>query len=170
MGTPTSNPGLQRAIRDALYRLKLDYGVLVDVYKLNSSETDYDTGLKTEDITKTRVRRAVKMPAATLRSKYVSPYFTQTNKPFITKGDGWDEVTDLFIFDGQDLRNYDFALQDWIIHDSVRYEVKEIEELGNKAGWAVLTTLAKGSPPCEIHDPLVEQDVNLSDGATGVVE
>lgn len=154
-------------IRDALYQLKIDWGVLVDVYKLTSSETNYDTLQHTENVTRTRVRRAVKMPASTLRSTYVSPYFTQTNKPFITKGSGWDEVTDVFIFDGRDLRNYDWDLQDWIVHDHVRYEVKEIEEMGDGAGWAILTTLAKGSPVNEIHVELVEQDLDLDDDATG---
>jgi len=164
---PTNNPGLQRRIRDALYRLKLDYGVLADVYKLISSETDYDTGTKTESTTKVSVRRAIKMPASTARATYISPYFTQTNKPFITKGSGWDEATDVFVFDGRDLRNYDFAIQDWIVHNHVRYEVKSFEEFGDKAGWLVLTTLAIGSPPCEQHDRLVEQDIEVTDASTG---
>jgi len=170
MATPTNNPGAQRRIRDVLYQLKLDWGVLADVYKLVTSETDYDTGLKTETITKNSVRRVVKMPAATARSTYISPYFTQTNKPFITKGAGWDEVTDVFIFDGRDLRDYDFDLQDWIVHNHVRYELKGIEEIGEKAGWMILTTLAKGSPPCEWHNRLIEQDIAVSDSVSETVE
>lgn len=167
---PTSNPGLQKRIRDALYQLKLDWGVLVDVYKRVSSVTDYTTGLKTENITKTSVRRAVKMPSMTYRTNYVSPYFTQTNKPYITKGFGWDEISDVFVFDGLDLPNYEFEIEDWLVHNHVRYEVKSVEEMGEKAGWVVFTTLAKGSPAEEIHTKLVEQEMELESETTETVE
>ena len=160
---PTNNPGLQRRIRDALYQLKLDWGVLVDVYKLVSSETDYDTGEKQDVIAKTTVRRAVKMPAETARASYISPYFTQTNKPFITKGAGWDEVTDVFVFDGRDLRNYEFEIQDWITWNHQRYEIKSFEEIGQGAGWVVLTTWAKGSPPYESYPVSVDHAMELVD-------
>lgn len=165
-----SNPGLQKRIRDALYQLKLDYGVKCDVYKLVSSATTYESGLKTNVTTKTPVRRAIKMPAMTYRANYISPYFTQTNKPFITKGAGWDEVSDVFIFDGRDLPNHDFNLGDWIVWNHVRFEVKDTEEIGDGAGWVVGTTLAKGSPPHEIHTQLVEQDLGISDSSEETVE
>lgn len=153
-----------------MYRLKMEFGVKADVYKLNSSSTNYDTGTKTRDITKTSVRRAVMMPKSTVRQQYISPNFTQTNKAFITKGLGWDDVTDLFLFDAADLRGYDFDLQDWIVHNHVRYDVKMVEELGVKGGWAVWATLAKNSGAEEFHDQLVEQDIGVDAEVSEVVE
>ena len=167
---PISNANLQRQIREGLYRLKLEFGVKCDIYKMVSSATDYDTGLKIQDITKTEVRRVVKMPQNVARQQYISPYFTQTQKSFITKGLGWDEVTDLFIFDGHDIRGYDFDVSDWIVWNHVRYEVKEVEELGNKAGWAVWATQAKGSPPRELWFNTISQELEFVDSANGAPE
>lgn len=138
-----SNPNLQRQIKEVMYRLKLEYGVKCDVYKMLSSATDYDTGLKTQVTSIIPVRRAVKMPQNVARLQYISPNFTQTNKQFITKGLGWDDVTDLFLFEGSDLPGYDFDLSDWIVWNNIRYNVKATEELGNKAGWAVWVSLGK---------------------------
>lgn len=160
---PASNPNLQRVIRQALYRLKLQFGVLVDVYELVNTNTNYNTGVKTREIERVRVRRAIKLPQQTTHKQFISPNYTQTNKSFVTKGMGWDEVSDTFLFDGTDLPNFDFQLKDcWLVWNHVRYEIKVIEEMGHRAGWVVGTTLAKGTPANEFHIELVEQDVGLS--------
>lgn len=167
---PSKNPNLQRAIKETLYRLKIEYGVKVDVYKLSSTSTDYDTGTISRSITKNSVRRAVKMPEGVGRLQYISPNFTQTQKPFITKGLGWDEVTNIFVFEGRDLPNYNFEIEDWLVHDHTRYEIKVVEELGGKAGWVVGTTHARGTPAEEFHDVLVEQDISVTGDASGTTE
>jgi len=166
---PTNNAGNKRRIRETLYQLKLDFGVLCDVYKLVSSETDYDTGLKDQTIESRRVRRAVRMPQSIARQQYISPNFTQTNKNFITKGLGWDEVTDVFVFDGRDLRNYEFDLSDWIIWNHIRYGVKAIEELGDKDGWYIGVTQAKGAPPYEFHIVDAASDMGLDGSAEATI-
>lgn len=158
---PINNANLQRVIRQTIYRLKLEFGALVDVYRLDSSTTDYDTGEITRSITRRRVRRAVKMPEGVSQLQYISPQFTQTQKPFITKGLGWDEVTNVFLFDGRDLRDFNFELEDWLVWNHERFEIKAIEELGNKAGWAIGTTAAKGEPAEELLFGSVESEIEL---------
>lgn len=167
---PENNPHLQRMIRETLYELKKLYGALVDVYRLTSSEMDYDTGIKTRDVSRIRVRRAVKMPEGVTRTQYISPNFTQLNKFAITKGLGWDEVTNIFLFDGQDVRDFNFELSDWVVWNHERYEIKMIEELGNKAGWAIGTTRAKNDAPEELFFETVEQSLSLTSVATATVE
>lgn len=164
---PNQNPNLQRMIRTTLYRLKREFGVKCDVYKLVSSVTDYDTGEPVRTIQLTEVRRGIKMPEGITQLQYISPNFTQTQKPFITKGLGWEEVTNIFLFEGSDVRNHEFDLSDWIVHNHERYEVKAIEELGSGAGWAIGTTLAKGTPANEFHIRLVEQDISVEGEGTG---
>ena len=166
---PTNNPNLQRMIRLTMYRLKQEFGVKCDAYKLVSSTTDYDTGLKSRVISMIQVRKAVKMPEGIRQLQYISPNFTQTQKPFITKGLGWDEVTDVFLFEGTDLRGFKFDKDDWIVWNHKRYDVRAIEELGNAAGWVIGTTQAKGAPPEEFHIRLVEQDLGVEGEATNSV-
>lgn len=157
-------------IAQTLYRLKLQFGVQTDVYRYNSTETNFDTGERTRSVSRYRVRRAVKMPEGVRRQQYISPYMTQTNKPFLTKGLGWDEVTQVFLFDGADLRNFNFELEDWIVWNHERYEIKAIEELADKAGWMIGTTRAKSSAAEELHIELVEQSLGVEDSASEIVE
>lgn len=153
-----------------MYRLKREFGVKCDVYKLLSTTMDFDTGEPSRTIQMTEVRRAVKMPEGVKQLQYISPNFTQTQKSFISKGLGWEEVTNMFLFEGSDLRNYRFDLSDWIVHDHERYDVQVVEELGSSAGWVVGTTLARGTPANEFHIRLVEQSVAMEgEGTSSVV-
>lgn len=159
---PTNNPRLQKSIREALYSLKLDFGVPVIVNKITSSETNFLTGINETINTRTKVRRACLMPLEVTRGSYVSPFQSQTNKPFITKGAmGWDDAARLFLFDGRDLPNHVWALQDYIVHDYLRYEVVAFEEIGDKAGYAVWTSRAIGGTLQEVWRESVSHNLSI---------
>lgn len=146
-----TNPALQRIIHQTLYQLKLTYGVVCDIYRMNSSETTYETGVIAESRSKITIRRGIKLPSKVSRLSYISPNFTQTNKPFITKGLGWDEVTDVFIFDGRDLRDFDPQIEDWIVYNHTKFNFRVVEELGHKAGWVIGCSQARGELLKEIY-------------------
>lgn len=150
-----SNPKAQVTIRRAMYMLKQQYGVAVTVCKVTATTTNYFTGVTTTSESKTPVRRACLMPLEVTRGNYVSPFYTQTNKPFITKGGmGWDDASRLFIFDGRDLPDHQWDLQDFIVYEGHRFDVKSFEEFGDKAGWAVWTT--------EALDTLNQNEITVS--------
>lgn len=157
----SSNPRSQATIRKAMYMLKQQHGVPVTVHKVTGTSTDYETGITTTTKSKVSVRRACLMPMEVTRGNFVSPFYTQTNKPFVTKGGmGWDDAARLFIFDGRDLPNFGWDLQDYIVYKGQRFDVLAFEEFGDSAGWAVWTTQAL--------DTLNQEQLNVS--ATSAID
>jgi hypothetical protein len=166
-----SNPKVRQAIRQTMYMLKQQYGVSCRVYKLTSTDTDYETGVTDSVWARFKIRLACLMPLEVSRGNYVSPFYNQTNKPFITKGGmGWDEASRLFIIDGRDLPNYNWALQDYIVYGGNRFDVVAFEEIGDKDAWAVWTSQAVGTLGQEVWEENQNQSLSIEDSVEGEVQ
>jgi hypothetical protein len=164
------NSNLTRIIRSTVYQLKQTYGTDIVVRKTLSSETDYRTGEVVANYEHTFVRRAILLPNVVTRGSYVSPWYTQTNKPFVTKGGmGWDDAARLFIFDARDLPiNFEFELEDSIVKDQNRFDIKMVEDVGEGVCWAVWTTQAQGTTQAT-HKKTVSDSLSVTDQAGGVL-
>jgi hypothetical protein len=166
-----SNPKVKQAIRQTFYMLKQQYGVPCRIYKLTDSDTDYETGQTDNVVERRSVRLACLMPSEVARSNYFSPFYNQTNKPFITKGGmGWDEAARLFYIDGRDIPGYNFAVQDYIVCNGQRFDVLSFEEFGDKDGWSVWTTQALDTKPEEVWEQEPESSLSFEDSVDGEVE
>lgn len=150
--------------------LKQQYGVPCRIYKVSSSTTDYDTGVTTTSVDRKTVRLGCLMPQEVSRGNYFSPFYNQTNKPFITKGGmGWDEAAQLFYIDGRDIPGYQWDIQDFIVCNGRRYDVVSFEEFGDKDGWAVWTTQSVGTEGQEVWQQDLDQDLGIEDSGEGEV-
>jgi hypothetical protein len=164
------NPNLQREIRATIYQLKKEYGAPVDVYKMDAASTDYKTGVKTATKSVISVRKAVVMPATTLRKQSMGISYLSASKPFASQGgQGWDGTTTAFIFEGSDLPGYDWEVEDWIVYRDRRYDVAEIETLGHDAGWLIIGKEVKGAVPERIIQVNVVSSLNLEGAGSGSV-
>jgi hypothetical protein len=158
------NPNLNRELRLTLYQLKKEYGAPVDVYKLDSSTTDYKTGVKTATKSVISVRLAVVMPAITMRKMFQGISYLSASKPFASQGgQGWDGTTRAFIFEGRDLPGYDWEVEDWIVYRDRRYDVSEIELLEHDSGWLIIGKEVKGVVPERIIQLNVVDSFNPED-------
>jgi hypothetical protein len=158
------NPNLNRELRLTLYQLKKEYGAPVDVYKLDSSTTDYKTGVKTATKSVISVRLAVVMPATTMRKMFQGISYLSASKPFASQGgQGWDGTTRAFIFEGRDLPGYDWEVEDWIVYRDRRYDVSEIELLEHDSGWLIIGKEVKGVVPERIIQLNVVDSFNPED-------
>lgn len=163
-----SNPNLQRIIHQTLYQLKHWYGVPVDIYKLDSADTDYRTGSRSASVSKTSVRLAVVLPADSVRKFFQGISYISESKPFASPGGpGWDQDTRGFVFDGRDLLDFEWELEDWIVYDGKKYEVFTIEALEYKTGWLIVGKRARGTDPEQIIDVNIVDTINADSKTIG---
>lgn len=162
-----SNPNLQRIIRQTIYQLKHEYGRDVQVYKLTSASTDRRTGVKTQDEALFQVRKCVVMPTNAMRKIFQSISYISASKPFVSQGgQGWDGEQTSFIFEGRDLpADHRWEVEDWIVHNGIRYDVSNIEHLADNAGWMIQAKAVLGAE-CEqcivlniMDDLILDQEV-----------
>lgn len=149
------NPSLTRMIHSTIYELKKRYGAPITVYRLASSSTDYETGVKSATKLSFDIQRAVILPSSEVRRFLTSISFISQSKSFVSPGSpGWDESQRAFIIDGRDLRDFSFEPEDWIVYEGKRHEVVIIESLEFNTGWLIIAKQAKGS--------IAERIINLN--------
>lgn len=144
------NRAMNRFIRRTLYSLKRQYWGRVDVYKLVAAATDYEVGTKTYNRTMVTVPKAIVLPAKIKREVVQGISSISANKAFVYGGT-YDAGTRTFIFDTRDLpANYEIVMDDWLIYDGRRYDIKSISEFEQHAAWIVVGKEVKGVRPEQI--------------------
>lgn len=141
---------LNRQIQLALYSLKRQYGGTIDLYSLVSSDTDVRTGVKTVSATLTRIWRAVVLPVRVSREVVQSISQISANKEFVMGG-GYDRGVREFIIDRRDTPDLTVLnLDDWIVYNNRKYQIKVVEEFEFDAGWIVRAHELIGERPEQI--------------------
>jgi len=159
----SGNPALNRMIRQTIYNLKHRFGAQVSVYKVLDSNTDYKTGQKSISTTCRLVKKGIVLPTTLSREIFQGVNYLSASKAFASLGGmGWDESSRAFIFDGQDLRDYIWDLEDYIVYRDKRYDIETIEELEWNSGWLVVGKEVKGQPSGGSPNVDVQSDLNLT--------
>jgi hypothetical protein len=141
---------MNRFIRRTLYSLKRQYGGRVNVYKLNSTDTDYETGEKTYDRTMITVQKCIVLPVQIKRETVQTISHISANKAFVYGG-SYDAGTRTFIIDTRDLPNdYEVTDDDWLVYDGRRYDIKSISEFEQHTAWVIIGKEVKGVRPEQI--------------------
>jgi len=149
----TINPNLNRRIRQLLYSLKRQYGGPLKIYKLESSTTAYETGIKTTLISITSIPRAIILPVKVAREVATSITIVAANKMMVYGG-SYDAGVRQFVLDARDLPDgFNFSKDDFIIYNDRRYEIKSYEEFEFHTGWNVIgkETFAEPQIPDTYH-------------------
>jgi len=155
------NKNLNRFIRRTLYSLKRQYGGRVDVYKLNETETDYETGEKTYDRTMVTVLKCIILPVKIQREAVQSISSISANKAFVYGGT-YDAGTRMFIIDARDLPGvYEIVDDDWLVYSGRRYDIKSISEFEQHTGWVIIGKEVKGVRPEQIFHMKTENWVDV---------
>jgi hypothetical protein len=132
-----TNYNLNRRIRQSLYVLKRAFGSTVVLYKLLTASTSYTSGAKTVTSTSVTIPRCIVLPVRLQREVIQTVAQISANKTF-AYGGSFDSGTREFVIDARDLAvGYTIELDDWIIYDGQRYELKTIELLEQHTGWHV---------------------------------
>jgi hypothetical protein len=134
----TINYNLNNRIKQALYTLKRAFGSTVLLYKLETTETDYETGQKTTTSTYYTIPRCIVLPVKIQREVVQTISIISANKEFV-QGGTYDSGLREFIIDSRDLpRDFLIRQNDWLLYNDRRYELKQIYELEQKTGWHII--------------------------------
>lgn len=160
-----SNSSRDYLIQRTLYDLKQKYGEEIQIYRLESASTNYETGVKSATKSVIDIRKAIVLPTIEMRRFFASIAFINASKQFLALGNqGFDQSSRGFIIEARDIEpqssGFEFELEDWIVYRSHRYDVAEIERLEFDVGWLILGKEVKGSIP--------ERVINLN--ASSVLE
>lgn len=127
------------------------YGNAITVYRLDSVDTDYDTGVKTYTKTSVPIDRAVVLPVKLTRDVIQTISIISANKKLL-QGGTFDPGTRKFIIDRTDVpSSFEIEQDDWIVYEGKRYDITTIEEYEYKTAWLVTAKLIKGAPVYEDH-------------------
>jgi len=126
-----------------LYGLRNQYGASIVVYQLIDAETDYTTGVKTIDKISYELT-AVVTPTKLAREVLQSISQISANKTMVYGGT-FDSGVKTFAIEGRHLPNdFEFNMDDWIVYNNQRFEIKSIEKLDHGAGWIIVGRVIVG--------------------------
>jgi hypothetical protein len=151
-----------RFIKGVLYRLKRSYGSQADIYYRPAGTWNITTGIQTINITKYTVKRAVLLPTKASRDSIFSNISITANKNF-TYGGVFEVGERAILLDRADLpKGFVLKLEEcYIIIAKRRYEIVEIEELDNSAGYYVKIKELKGAQLSQIIDVELSNSINI---------
>lgn len=154
------NYNLIRFIRRNVRHLKKEYGGPIRVYKLGTTTTNYDTGVKDFTYQSCFVSRAIVLPAIISREVAQTISIISANKKLV-QGGSFDTGKRRFIIDRSDLpTDFLLAQDDWIVYEGKRYQCSTIEEFEYQTAWLVTGKAIEGVDPPDL--PLqAENEINL---------
>lgn len=124
-----------RSIKTILYTLKRAYGLPINIVWRTESTPNLETGKKTVQQDSVSVDRAIILPATTNRNFVYDLVFIASNKNF-TYGGFFDKNRRKVIIDRADLpRDFEIKIGHYLIINSKRYEVKNIDTFDVQAAY-----------------------------------
>lgn len=156
-----------RFIRDVTYRLKRNYGLPADFYKLASSVVDRATGKKATDRLKVHVARIIALPSRNQREFYYDLSFIASNKNF-TYGGFVDTDERKFIVDRRDLARKAFSILEvgqYMVYKGQRFDIKEVAEFEDSYTYGLICKQTIAADPDLVISVSASNGLNLADGA-----
>jgi hypothetical protein len=85
-------------------------------------------------------------------------------------GGSYDAGTRMFIIDTRDMPDdYEFTMDDWIVYNGRRYDLKTVEEFEQHTAWTIVGKEVKGVRPEQVFFAHVTDKLILEQDADGSV-
>jgi hypothetical protein len=137
-------------IQNVMYKLKLDYGFPIDLYRFTSEDIATDTGVITRTRVKYEIPLAVIMSEQDSRKFAYSRAFIAENRAF-TYGGYFDVGIRMCILDAMDLPVAFVPLvDDYLVAEEIRYQVTHVGNLMGDYGFLMALKETKGLEPFQI--------------------
>lgn len=146
------------SIKRLLYGLKKRYGVKVDFYQQSKEAVDILTGRRTVSRTKYHIRRAVYLEQ---NQNYRNSLLPKANPIIPNSGLVEIDNTELLI-DGKDFpKSFTPTVDDYVIINDQRYEIKSIHVLDKDQSYYFLLKEYKGTIKYQIHERFIKDHLQL---------
>ena len=158
------SPGSASFIKNVLYKLKLDYGTPVDIYRYASQTVDTRTGVIDKPKTVINVSLALVYENAADRERKRTPMPRET---FFNYGGYHDIAEHMCVVDAEDLPE-DFVptVEDYIVHDGTRWAISSVCELIHSLGWVIYMKDTEGVPPAQLLEDRACSDLKIGQGVS----
>lgn len=161
---PENRNVIQR-IRSALYSLGQEYGAgPLSVYTNLGTTTDTKSGVKVVNRSVTIIEKVIVLPAKLNRDLVQTISMISANKSFVYGG-SYDSLARNFIVDRKHLTLASLTLNDWLVFDGQKYEIKRIDEFQYETAWVVLARQLVGEIPEQIHPLATDHRLSLTSTA-----
>lgn len=147
------NRYLPMRIRQTIYKLKRLYGGTITLYRQGDKTVDTRTGEITwTNRLSTLVFRAVILPVKIERIQTQTISMISMDKQFVYGG-AYDRGSRWFYIDPRDLpENYEIKMDDWIVYEGKKYEIKQARDNEFDSLWEIFGTELIGVTPEQIHN------------------
>jgi hypothetical protein len=163
MGLPNS-----RYVRKAIYNLKRQFGMLIQIYRPTTNSVNYKTGQMSEDLQTVTVRKAVIFPNRKHRDFAYDLSFIAANRNF-TYGGYYDVSHRKILFDLRDLPSgFVIDIKCRLVFGGKRYEVKEVHNFEHNEAVFVIATWLEGAPQGQEINQSASDTAATGDSAQGV--
>lgn len=153
-------------LRAVIYQMKRQYGGgPLDIYTFGGSTVDLDTGVKQVTKSLTRVKRVVCLPAKVEQAFVQTISKISADKMFV-RGGTYDALRRMFLIDRRDAPDLSLKLDDWLVYDGCKYEVKKFDSFEFSALWVVVASQVIGNLPEQFILASADDILSVSDGAT----
>lgn len=155
-----------RQIKLILYRLKRDFGQLINIITVRSMTQNVQTGQIVVDERTIKVKRAIIIDEKISRDFVYDLSFIAANKNF-TYGGLFDTSTRNIIVDGIDLpRDYVPTLNDRLVHNGERYQFKKIDSTVYNLGYIFNLQHLDSQKIENVEELKIGQSVTTTQGVT----
>jgi len=128
-----------REIRIILYRLKRNFGLPAIIRRPLTSIQDVTTGQITRTFLDIPIKKVIILPTKDLRNYIYDLAFIAASKNF-TEGGLFDEKVRAMIIDIKDApKGFVLTMNDHIVFETRRYEIKSFELAEHNQGWVLQT-------------------------------
>lgn len=132
-------------MRGVLYQLKREYGGRIFLYKRGASDSNPQTGERSISATRTRIDRAIILPAEVARQDIRGISLISANKQMVMGG-GFDNSVRVFVIDRRDAPNVEVTKDDWIVFGNMRYDFDHVQLFEFDTAWLMLAHALVGEP------------------------
>ena len=165
-----TNRFLPQRIRKTIYKLKRLFGGPIQLYEQGTKTSDLRTGVITwtgrEVID---IKRAIILPVKISREQEQTISMISSDKAFVYGGT-YDRGARWFYIDPADLAaNYEIKMDQWIVYQGKKYEIKEIKFNEFDGLWEVMGAEMVGVIPEQIYNLSGYSIVDFEQSAEGEV-
>lgn len=154
-------------IKNVIYRLKMSYGLPIDIYQIIPGGMDRATGIKTVSRSKWHVNRAITLP----RGVHRDAMFRLLGNQQFAYGNVIEVADREVIVDLSDLPfGFKMGSENWyLVIDNKHYEVKKIDEFDENAALMISLKQLVGAPLERIVEITMESQIGAAQTVEGTV-
>lgn len=147
-------------LRDAFYKMRLDYGRPGKVFQIISESTDSETGRRTVNQNVIPIPQIVVAPMSVVRKFFFDLAYMKANNNFTYGGDF--DIADMLVFIDA---KYNVKIEDHVIMKNERFQIKKVTDVAGVFSIVQLNA-TPAQTPYDVIEVGTQSNLRLTEGQT----